>query len=138
MRKRKETVPAAERPSRSKYARKAKTPRPSQVRHPRLTDVVTVEMRTGSGVVCRTTVRSKAFVHVPGALGDGCACCHPGVMRKLECFYSRIDRELARWEYERDLALRVPYAVRRERARRAFERLNRKLVTKNAAGRGRK
>jgi len=103
-----------------------------EVRHPRFAQDVTVEKRTGSGVAVRTVRRTEAFG------GGSCrivpCCCRPGIHRCMDPFYARIDRDLEVWQYETDLALRVPYAVKRHR----WERRQKALVRRMERGKTRK
>lgn len=89
-----------------------------RIRHPKLTRTVTVEMRTGSGTTSRTVWRSKAFKSVHGVVRQTASRCNPAVHHCTDRFYGQIDHDLAKWRYEEDLKLKVPYAVKENRRRR--------------------
>ena len=100
--------------------------------HPRRTQFVTVEMRTGSGTTQRTIEHGKAFRSAAGAIRQSAAQCNPAIHHCTDAFYARIDHDLAKWRYEEDLKLKVPYAVKENRRRRQ----ERAIVRKHAIERG--
>jgi len=106
-----------------------------EVRHPRFAQEVTVEMRTGSGVAVRTVRRTEAFARGPMRIAP--CCCRPGIHRCMDPFYALIDRDLEIWQYETDLALRVPYAVKRHRWEKRQKALVRRME-RGKAGKGKK
>ncbi len=89
-----------------------------RIRHPKLGLTVTVEMRTGSGTTSRTILRSKAFKSVHGVVRQTASRCNPAIHHCTDRFYGQIDSDLAKWRYEEDLKLKVPYAVKENRRRR--------------------
>ena len=96
--------------------------------HPRLGPTVTVEMRTGSGVVTRTVSRSGAFRTSAGVVRQTAGRCNPAIHHCTDGFYARIDYDLKKWQYEQDVKLRVPYAVKESRRRRRERGLLRKYA----------
>lgn len=107
----------AEHPNRSAYNRPTGGKRKGNVVHPRMTRLVTVEMRTGSGTCVRVIGRSGAFRHSSGS-AHAAGNLFARIRRGMDAFYGRIDRDLREMRYKEDLALRVPYAVRIRRAER--------------------
>lgn len=103
-----------------------------RIEHPRMTRTVTVELRTGSGVEVRTIERSRAFRSAAGAIRQSAAQCNPAIHHCTDAFYARIDYDLRKWQYEEDLKLRVPYAVKENRRRRQ----ERAIVRRHAIERG--
>lgn len=100
--------------------------------HPKLGRTVTVEMRTGSGTVTRTVSRSGAFRPSAGVVRQTAGRCNPAIHHCLDGFYARIDYDLKKWQYEQDLKLKVPYAVKENRRRR----MERARLRKYAVERG--
>jgi len=96
---------------------------------------VLVEMRTGSGTT-RKTIRIGSMSDGPLAIRRKVGFCIPSVMRCTDSFYGRIDRDIAEWRFLEDLRLGVPYAVRRWKACKEYERMRRKLVRGVAARKG--
>ena len=91
-----------------------------EVVHPVLAEEVTVEVRTDRGSRVTVSTRSASFRHLPGAITERCVGCSPALGRQMDGFYGRIDADLRRWEFERDLALRCPYAVKRDAIERGL------------------
>ena len=89
-----------------------------RIEHPKLGPTVTVEMRTGSGVMTRTVSRSGAFRPSAGVVRQTAGRCNPAIHHCLDGFYARIDYDLKKLQYEQDVKLKVPYAVKEHRRRR--------------------
>lgn len=107
-----------------------------KVTHPRLGEEVTVEVRSDRGSRVSVSVRGTAFRHLPGAVTERCVGCSPSLRRQMDAFYGRIDADIRRWDFERDLALRCPYAVKRERKDRKHGRTVRAMLKRDAVERG--
>ena len=107
-----------------------------EVVHPRLGEEVSVEVRTVRGSRITMSMRGSSFRHLPGAITERCVGCSPSLKRQMDAFYGRIDADLRRWDFERDLALRCPYAVKRDRKDRKYGRTVRAMLKRDAVERG--
>lgn len=108
----------------------------SDIAHPVLSEEVTIETRTSSGIKVHTSIRQKSFHHTAGAITQHCVGCSPDLKRKIDSFYGRIDRDLAEYELQRDYKLGCNYAVRRVLKERKHERAIRLRLKRDAIKRG--
>jgi len=125
-----------EHPNKSVLNRTEKPSRSSQLRHLVLSSTTTVETRTGSGVTRRTIECTGENPPTPGVIRQSRSGCNPRIMHCTDGFYGRIDRDLREWQFQEDLKLRVPYAVKRWRKQKAYERKYWKLLREDAKRRG--
>lgn len=125
-----------EHPNKSVLNRVAKPPRRTQIRHRVLSSTTTVEMRTGSGVTRRIIECTGERPATPGVIRQTKSGCNPRILHCTDGFYGRIDRDLREWQFQEDLKLRVPYAVKRWKKQKAYERKYWKLIREDAKRRG--
>lgn len=72
----------------------------------------------------------------PGVIRQTKSGCNPRILHCMDGFYGRIDRDLREWQFQEDLKLRVPYAVKRWKKQKAYERKYWKLIREDAKRRG--
>ena len=118
--------------TRKKYRRDMCGVRRGEAVHPVFRDEVVIETRTGTGTSVRVVSRKGAFKGSDGVIRQTSSQCNPAIHRCTDGFYGQIDRDLREWQQEEDAKLRVPYAVRERRRRRAEW----KMVKADALARG--
>ena len=125
----------AEHPYRGSHRASEPKKRKDEVRHPVFSRTVIVEERNGGGVTVRTIERSKAFRKMRGKYHLG-RCESSAYQHCMDSFYGQIDRDIREWDFLRDLILRVPYAVKRFRRERGYQRRRWQLLRKWAIREG--
>ena len=94
-------------------------PRPGRI----LSEVTTIETRTGSGVTRRTVRNCRGFGHTAGVIRQSLVTTGNYVENGLRKFYGQVDHDLRVDKYREDLRLGVAPVVAEERLRKKEWRL---------------